>query len=125
LLFAVIILIAFSIYSLMVGSVPLSLAQVEQYFLGHATATQTIILSDIRIPRTVIAIVAGAALSLSGLLLQTVTRNSLSCPTILGVGQGSALTALIILLCVPTIELNTYFLLVIFGGLVLFLLVEQ
>lgn len=44
-----------------------------------------------RIPRTVLAIVAGAALALSGALMQAVTRNPLADPGILGVNTGAAL----------------------------------
>jgi len=44
-----------------------------------------------RIPRTVLAIVAGAALALSGALMQAITRNPIADPGILGVNTGAAL----------------------------------
>ncbi|SDQ86411.1 iron ABC transporter permease [Pseudovibrio sp. Tun.PSC04-5.I4] len=49
------------------------------------------VLRDIRVPRTLIAALIGANLSLAGLLLQATTRNPLSSPSILGINQGAAL----------------------------------
>lgn len=49
------------------------------------------ILATMRIPRTVVAIVVGAALSLAGTLVQGLTRNPLADPGILGVNSGAAL----------------------------------
>jgi iron complex transport system permease protein len=64
--------------------------------LGHAFAPaadpgngdQAVVLS--RLPRTVLAVVAGAALGLAGVLMQGVTRNPLADPGILGVNAGAA-----------------------------------
>ena len=50
-----------------------------------------LILREIRFPRTVIAILAGAALALSGLLLQTFLNNPLAGPSVLGITSGSSL----------------------------------
>lgn len=48
-----------------------------------------------RIPRTVLAMLAGAALALSGALMQAITRNPLADPGILGVNTGAALAVVI------------------------------
>ncbi|MGB4778737.1 FecCD family ABC transporter permease [Microbacterium sp.] len=48
-----------------------------------------------RIPRTVLALLAGAALALSGALMQAITRNPLADPGILGVNTGAALAVVI------------------------------
>lgn len=50
-----------------------------------------LIFREIRFPRTVIAILAGASLALSGLLLQTFLNNPLAGPSILGITSGSSL----------------------------------
>lgn len=50
-----------------------------------------LILREIRFPRTVIAILAGASLALSGLLLQTFLNNPLAGPSVLGITSGSSL----------------------------------
>ncbi len=49
----------------------------------------------VRIPRTVLALVAGAALGLSGAIMQGVTRNPLADPGILGVNMGASLAVVI------------------------------
>lgn len=48
-----------------------------------------------RIPRTILALLAGAALALSGALMQAITRNPLADPGILGVNTGAALAVVI------------------------------
>jgi ABC-type Fe3+-siderophore transport system permease subunit len=48
-----------------------------------------------RVPRTVLALLAGAALALSGALMQAITRNPLADPGILGVNTGAALAVVI------------------------------
>ncbi|MCE3296175.1 MAG: hypothetical protein K0R65_1889 [Crocinitomicaceae bacterium] len=50
-----------------------------------------LILREIRFPRTVIAVLAGASLALSGLLLQTFLNNPLAGPSVLGITSGSSL----------------------------------
>ena len=55
----------------------------------------TLIVTDIRAPRTVLALMMGAALGLSGAVLQGLTRNPLAEPGLLGVSTGAALGAVI------------------------------
>jgi len=54
-----------------------------------------LILYDIRLPRTVLAVIVGAVLGLSGAVLQGFTRNPLAEPALLGVSSGAALGAVI------------------------------
>lgn len=55
----------------------------------QATTTETII-TDIRLPRLIYSVLTGIGLSLSGLLMQTVTRNALADPYVLGVSSGAS-----------------------------------
>ncbi|MDF1572823.1 MAG: iron ABC transporter permease [Bacteroidales bacterium] len=59
---------------------------------------QELILLDFRIPRVVTALLAGAALSVSGLQMQTIFRNPLAGPYILGISSGASLGAALVLL---------------------------
>ena len=59
------------------------------------TAWPGLILYDIRLPRTVLALMVGAVLGLSGAVLQGFTRNPLAEPALLGVSSGAALGAVI------------------------------
>ena len=62
---------------------------------GSLTDTQSTIVYQLRIPRTIMAILAGASLGVSGALMQTYFRNPLAEPYITGVSAGGALGAVI------------------------------
>lgn len=59
------------------------------------------ILYQIRLPRTLVATLVGAALALAGTILQGVMRNPLATPNIIGVSSGAGLTALTIMILFP------------------------
>lgn len=84
-------LIASSFVALMIGEVSLSpQALVQALFSSDGGITQTI-LYKIRIPRIILAIAVGGALSLSGVLLQGIYHNPLVEPYTLGISGGAAL----------------------------------
>ncbi|MEL5991936.1 FecCD family ABC transporter permease [Microbacterium phosphatis] len=95
-LIGVLIVVVVSIaLSLALGSRPVSLAEVLEgitAWIGGRTPDEIgAIAVQERIPRTVLALLAGAALGLSGALMQAVTRNPIADPGILGVNTGAAL----------------------------------
>ncbi len=59
------------------------------------------IIWNIRLPRTIVSVLVGASLSLSGAIIQGVMRNSLASPSIIGVSSGAGFTALLILILFP------------------------
>lgn len=64
---------------------------VERFFktlIGQGDATDELILLDFRLPRMIITILAGAALSISGAIVQSVTKNPIAEPGILGINAG-------------------------------------
>jgi iron complex transport system permease protein len=73
------------------GSRDISLGEVLRAFgdLSTGTVNDTVTL-EMRVPRTIIGLLAGAALGLSGAVLQGVTRNPLADPGIMGVNAGAA-----------------------------------
>jgi iron complex transport system permease protein len=73
-------------------------------FGGHE---QVEIIKDLRFPRIIIAIFAGAALSVSGLLLQAVMRNPLADPGIIGVSAGASFMSLLMATLLPTLYFFT------------------
>ncbi len=77
------------ILSLLAGRVWLSPAEI---FGGHDPLA-SLIVTDIRLPRSVLALLVGGALGLSGAVLQGLTRNPLAEPGLLGVSTGAALGA--------------------------------
>ncbi|MEO9775520.1 iron ABC transporter permease [Roseibium sp.] len=59
--------------------------------LGGGEGADALIVTTLRVPRTLIGLAAGAALGLSGLLMQSVTRNPVAEPGLLGINAGAAL----------------------------------
>lgn len=98
LLFAIVVLM---IVNLLIGTVSIPVAEVCRILMGMGSDSEirtNIILSS-RLPQVLTAIVAGAGLAVSGLQMQTVFRNPLAGPSVLGISNGSALgVAFVILL---------------------------
>jgi iron complex transport system permease protein len=77
--------------SIAVGSNPIPFAQVWQLLTNPDGSFESIIVHQQRIPRTLLVIVVGAALGVSGALMQSLTRNPLADPGVLGVNAGASL----------------------------------
>ncbi|MFF9606775.1 FecCD family ABC transporter permease [Streptomyces sp. NPDC014684] len=89
LLLAVVILVLVALASIAVGAKTLSPDQVW-HGLFHSTGTYGDVVVDERISRTVLGLLAGAALGLSGAVLQALTRNPLADPGLLGINAGAS-----------------------------------
>ena len=91
----------FLIFSnLFFGSVDLSATEVANALLGNSTegSIASFIVIQSRLPQMLTALLAGCALSISGLVMQTVFANPLADPSILGVSSGAGLGAAIAML---------------------------
>lgn len=77
--------------SLCLGTIYLSPAKVIHLFLGAGERIERSILLYARLPRTLAALFSGAALAVSGAVLQTVLGNRLASPGIIGVNAGAGL----------------------------------
>ena len=88
------------VINLLIGSVSIPMLDVCRILLGDDTnEIWTNIIYSSRLPQALTAIVAGAGLAVSGLQMQTVFRNPLAGPSVLGISNGSALgVALVVLL---------------------------
>ncbi len=87
------------ILNLRLGSVSISFQDfVDVVFKGEDSTYKSIIL-DYRLPQAITALLAGIGLSVAGLLMQTLFRNPLADPSLLGISSGSSLgVALVVLL---------------------------
>lgn len=92
--------------NLFIGSVNLPMADVAAILLGNGEGnTAEFIVLGSRLPMAVTAMLAGAGLAASGLMLQTAFRNPLAGPSILGISSGASLgVALVMLLLGGTIS---------------------
>lgn len=86
------------VLALLTGSVPLSLADVVQVFMGGGDEMARFVVLESRLPQLITALLAGAALSVSGLVMQTLFANPLADPALLGVNSGASLGAALALL---------------------------
>ncbi|GAA3304141.1 iron ABC transporter permease [Dactylosporangium vinaceum] len=86
---AVGVLVLVAVASLAVGARALGPAEVWRG-LTDATAAGATVVRDLRLPRTVLGLLVGAALGLAGALMQALTRNPLADPGLLGVNAGAS-----------------------------------
>ncbi len=84
-----------------VGSVAISLSEVVSALLGNGSEEVRSIVVDIRLVRAIVAVLAGAALSVSGLEMQVLFRNPLAGPYVLGVSAGASFGVALFLLGAP------------------------
>lgn len=91
------VVVTTGVLGLTVGAGEVTWAQAVHVVQGHITGSAPggdtdLIVWQLRLPRTVLGLVAGAALGLAGAQMQTVTRNDLADPGLLGVTAGAALS---------------------------------
>jgi iron complex transport system permease protein len=95
--------------SMSVGASGVSIADAwNALFAGSAEQADTLasrIVWDLRLPRAICSIIAGAGLATAGVLLQSVTRNPLADPGLVGVTAGAGVAATIVLAAIPTAAL--------------------
>ncbi|MBQ8360496.1 MAG: iron ABC transporter permease [Bacteroidaceae bacterium] len=86
--------------NLFIGSVDIPYGSVWQILTGSGEerASWQFIVLDSRLPQALTALFCGAALSVSGLMLQTVFRNPLAGPSILGIDSGASLGVALVML---------------------------
>ncbi|WP_239675931.1 FecCD family ABC transporter permease [Natronosporangium hydrolyticum] len=77
------------------GDYPLDLPTVLQTLVGRGSAAEQFVVFQLRLPRVVTGLLVGAALGLAGAVFQSVTRNALGSPDVLGFTQGAAAGALL------------------------------
>ena len=99
-----VILVGLTLASLLLGSANLS-AQTVYQALWHATpGTSYEVLWNLRLPRTLMAILVGMHFALAGLILQSVIRNPLADPSVIGVSGGASLAIVVFLLLADLIS---------------------
>ena len=92
------------ILTLAIGSVPIPPADVVGVLFGARTVDESwvTIIQQVRLPRAVTALLAGAGLGVGGLQMQTLFRNPLADPFILGISSGASLGVAFVVLLVGT-----------------------
>lgn len=86
------------VLNLVVGSVTIPLKDFWSALFGQGDDTYRTIILEYRLPQAITALFAGIGLSVSGLLMQTLFRNPLADPSILGISSGASLGVAIVVL---------------------------
>ena len=94
------LLVVLFLLDLSLGSISITLGDMWGHLLGRSTLTeqQLVILTKFRLPRVATALMAGAALPVCGLQMQTLFRNPLAGPYVLGISSGASFGAALVVL---------------------------
>ena len=104
---AVLAVVAF--VSVVLGSRGVGLSTVWAAITDHdPTSTDQTVIRELRLPRTILGLLAGAALGLAGAILQGVTRNALADPGIMGINSGAAAAVVLSIMLTGQSDVTTY-----------------
>lgn len=106
-LFAIIgfVLLVLFLFDMQTGYISVPFIEMMYYFSPFHKISEEyyLLIREFRLPRVLIAVLSGAALSVSGLLMQTMFRNPLAGPYVLGISSGASLGVALMVLGTGTI----------------------
>ena len=85
------------VWSIMVGDFPMSVGEVLRATFGHGGDDAEFIVQTLRLPRALTGMLVGAALGMSGAIFQSIARNPLGSPDIIGFESGAAFGAVLVI----------------------------
>lgn len=106
-----IILVVIITLTMATGDFKMTPAQFIRTLFGYGDTTETMILYEFRLPRLLITILSGIALALSGALLQSITKNPLADPGIMGINAGSGFFIALLMIFIPVDSNNFVYIL--------------
>lgn len=127
LVFAVLfaLICAITLVALMSGSFPMSATDALWSLAGNPPSDMAAtVVWEFRLPRALAAAMAGALLAGSGAVLQTVTRNALADPSLVGVSQGAGLAVVTVLVIFPDTPIGLRPILAFAGALAVAVLIQ-
>ncbi|HGZ9273235.1 TPA: staphyloferrin B ABC transporter permease subunit SirC, partial [Staphylococcus aureus] len=98
------------------GSSFIPLQRVLMYFINPNDSIDQFTLEVLRLPRITLAILAGAALGMSGLMLQNVLKNPIASPDIIGITGGASLSAVVFIAFFSHLTIHLLPLFAVLGG---------
>jgi iron complex transport system permease protein len=108
LLVAVAVLVGAVVLSLVVGSKAVPASTVWDALTAYDGSADHVIVRDLRLPRTVVGLLVGAALGVAGALIQAMTRNPLADPGILGVNAGAAFVVVLAVALLGITDMSSF-----------------
>ncbi|WP_238412859.1 FecCD family ABC transporter permease [Saccharothrix deserti] len=92
--------VAAAVATMVTGDFPLTIGEVLATFSGNGDGYADFVIFTLRLPRLITGLLVGAALALSGAILQSLSRNPLASPDIIGFTQGAATGAIAVIVLV-------------------------
>ncbi|WP_069167870.1 iron chelate uptake ABC transporter family permease subunit [Nocardia altamirensis] len=102
------LLLVVCLISLLVGTKAIPVVEVWSALLGSDGSPDHVIVTDYRVPRTLLGLLAGIALGVAGCLMQGLTRNPLADPGLLGINAGAAFAITVAVAFFGVSEITTY-----------------
>ncbi|MEM1400822.1 MAG: iron ABC transporter permease [Pseudomonadota bacterium] len=106
-----------AIWSLSVGAVSVPVSEIINTLFHLDGPRQEFIINRSRLPRTLLALLTGGALALSGTIIQALLRNPLASPKVIGINSGAALAVILAVMASPEIGLRWLPVSAAFGGI--------
>ena len=116
----IVLLFILSVSSIFFGASELTLAQIWQHLQQGFGGDKDFIMWQHRLPRTLLSILVGASLGLSGSLVQGVIRNPLASPDLMGISAGAGFCATLLLVMIPAAPMWWLSVAALLGGLLAF-----
>jgi len=114
------------VFSMSTGDFKMTVPQFFRILFGNGDTTDTMVLFEFRMPRLVVTLLSGMALAISGALLQSITKNPLADPGIIGINAGSGFGIVLLIMFMPVDSSTFVYILPLFsiiGGLLTALLI--
>ncbi|STY74693.1 Iron-uptake system permease protein FeuC [Macrococcoides caseolyticum] len=111
----IILLFMVIIISMTTGDFKMAPTTFLRTLFGAGDETETMILYEFRLPRLLITIMGGVALALSGAILQSITKNPLADPGIMGINAGSGFFIALLMIFIPVDSSNFIYVLPLFS----------
>ncbi|MBO7168913.1 MAG: iron chelate uptake ABC transporter family permease subunit, partial [Rikenellaceae bacterium] len=104
---AAVAVVVLFVCDLLFGSTSLAVSDVWGALVGGGESEVAVIVRKFRLPKAVVAVLCGAALGASGLQMQTLFRNPLAGPYVLGISSGASLGVALFLMGAPLLGIGT------------------
>ncbi|KAB8316549.1 iron ABC transporter permease [Tolypothrix campylonemoides VB511288] len=104
----IMILLIGLVYSVTLGAAKIPLDKILESFITFDNSYEHLVIQTVRLPRSLIAILVGSALAVSGALMQGLTRNPLADPGILGIQSGAAVAVVVTIFVFGSTSVHDY-----------------
>lgn len=91
-------------FSITNGVASITWKEALEALLGERDTKEQLIISTIRLPRAIVALLIGANLAVAGAIMQAITRNPFASPQILGINSGAAFMVVMLIVFIPSVS---------------------